>query len=93
MKPLLSLALAVLIVAVSVCFVTLCAGCVQREISYNPETGLVRYKSNHFATDASVESAEITLPGGTVIRFGAFRQDNDSLELYAPPYFWGKTKE
>ena len=63
-----------------------CGSCVQRECSYNPKTGEVRYKSNHFATDASVEALEVVFQNGMVIRFNHFKQVNDSVKVIVPPY-------
>ena len=61
-------------------------GCCQRELSYDPNTGIIHYKSNHLATDTSADYVKVTTPSGIVIEFNKFNQDNDSIQVWTP---WG----
>jgi hypothetical protein len=58
-------------------------GCSQRIAEYNPETGVWRYKSNHFATDSQADRVTIRTPSGIVIEIDKAMQDNDSLKASA----------
>lgn len=60
------------------------AGCVQRECSYDPSTGIVHYKSNYVATDASADAVTLKTPGGIVIKINNVKQDSDKAKIVTP---------
>ena len=61
----------------------LIAGCSQRIVEYNPETGVIRYKSNHFATDSNADSIKLKTPAGIELELIHPKQDNDSVKATA----------
>jgi hypothetical protein len=90
LKEIAAILLAILIVAVSVCFVTLCTGCVSKR--YHRETfsidpnGWIHYERIHgsifgVASDTEFDSFETSR-----FKILKFQEKQDSIKLVVPPY-------
>ena len=82
--------IAILIAAI-LALLLLCPGCVQRECTYDPNSGMVHYKSNSFCSDTSADNINIKIPTGVLIEINRVIQSNQSIKLIVPPYFMVET--
>ena len=81
MKALISIAIGAVIFLLTF----LVVGCSQRECTYNPETGLIHYKSNSLCTFTRADRVTVVLPSGARVEINRLVQDNDSIKLKYNP--------